>query len=78
MCYNDNRKVRNTGVFDSYKQEVCAMCANDWFGFDFNGDGNVSFEESYLTYRISEAIIKNNSDGTFDDDTFDDNFCDDI
>lgn len=38
------------------------------FGFDFNGDGEVSFEESYLTYRISENII-NSSD---DDDDFSD------
>ncbi len=54
------------------------MCSNGWFGFDFNGDGNVSFEESYLTYKISEDIINNNSDDTFSDDTFDDNFDDDI
>jgi hypothetical protein len=33
-----------------------------YFGFDFNGDGNVSFEESYLTYRISEDVINNNND----------------
>ena len=33
------------------------------FGIDFNGDGDVSFEESYLTYRISEDIINSNNDG---------------
>ncbi|MBP5606477.1 MAG: hypothetical protein J6X60_13215 [Ruminiclostridium sp.] len=38
-----------------------------YFGIDFNGDGEVSFEESYLTYRISEDIIKSNND-TGDDD----------
>ena len=37
-----------------------------YFGFDFNGDGNVSFEESYLTYRISEDIINSNNDDTDD------------
>ncbi len=33
------------------------------FGIDFNGDGDVSFEESYLTYRIGEDIINSNNDG---------------
>ena len=33
-----------------------------YFGFDFNSDGNVSFEESYLTYRISEDIINSKND----------------
>ena len=37
-----------------------------YFGFDFNGDGNVSFEESYLTYRISEDIINSNNDDSDD------------
>ena len=37
------------------------------FGIDFNGDGDVSFEESYLTYRIGEDII-NSSDNNDDDD----------
>lgn len=33
-----------------------------YFGIDFNGDGEVSFEESYLTYRISEDIINSSND----------------
>ncbi len=37
-----------------------------YFGFDFNGDGNVSFEESYLTYRIGEDIINSNNDDNDD------------
>ena len=32
------------------------------FGIDFNGDGDVSFEESYLIYRIGEDIINSNDD----------------
>ena len=32
------------------------MCL-DPFGFDFNGDGDVDFYESYLTYRIMEDAI---------------------
>ena len=39
------------------------MCSGSkYFGIDFNGDGDVSFEESYLTYRISEDIINSNND----------------
>ena len=37
-----------------------------YFGFDFNGDSIVSFEESYLTYRISEDIINSNDDDSDD------------
>ena len=38
------------------------------FGIDFNNDGDVSFEESYLTFRISEDIININNDlGSSDD-----------
>ncbi len=40
-----------------------------FFGFDFDGDGDVSFEESYLTLRISEDII--NGDDDVDEDSFD-------
>ena len=36
------------------------------FGIDFNNDGDVSFEESYLTYRISEDIINSNNDDSDD------------
>ena len=47
------------------------------FGIDFNGDGEVSFEESYLTYRIGEDIFNSNDDNDDDDvndedDSFDD------
>ena len=44
------------------------MCSGPkkW-GIDFNNDGDVSFEESYLTYRISEVII-NSSNNDSDDD----------
>ena len=38
------------------------------FGIDFNNDGNISDEESYLTYRISEDIINSNNDDSDDDD----------
>ena len=38
-------------------------------GIDFNNDGDVSFEENYLTYRIGEDII--NSDNDDGDDDFD-------
>ncbi len=38
-----------------------------YFGFDFNGDGDVSFEESYLTYRIGEDIINSKNDDGDDD-----------
>ena len=41
------------------------------FGFDFNGDGEVSFEESYLTYRIGEDIINSSDDN---DDDFDNEY----
>ena len=54
-----------------------------YFGFDFNGDGNVSFEESYLTYRIGEDIIDSNNDDNDDfggsDDyssNYGDSYCD--
>ena len=40
------------------------------FGIDFNGDGDVSFEESYLTYRISEDFINSNNDDSEDNDDF--------
>jgi len=43
------------------------------FGIDFNGDGDVSFEESYLTYRIGEDII-NSSDNNDDDDDYNDGY----
>ncbi len=33
---------------------------SDNFGFDFNNDGKVSFEESYLTYHIERETISNN------------------
>ena len=36
------------------------------FGIDFYNDGDVSFEESYLTYRISEDIINSNNDDSDD------------
>ena len=36
------------------------------WGIDFNNDGNISSEESYLTYRISEDIIKSNNDDSDD------------
>lgn len=32
------------------------------WGIDFNSDGDISSEESYLTYRISEDIINSSSD----------------
>ena len=41
------------------------------FGIDFNGDGDVSFEESYLTYRIGEDIINSSDDN---DDDFDNDY----
>ena len=43
------------------------MCngPKNW-GIDFNNDGDVSFEESYLTYRISEDIINSNNDDNDD------------
>ncbi|MBO6232046.1 MAG: hypothetical protein J6O50_15915 [Ruminiclostridium sp.] len=43
------------------------MCKGPkYFGFDFNGDGDVSFEESYLTYRIGEDIINSYNDDSDD------------
>ncbi|MBP5605933.1 MAG: hypothetical protein J6X60_10400 [Ruminiclostridium sp.] len=49
------------------------MCSGPkLFGIDFNGDGEVSFEESYLTYRISEDIINRNNSKIDDDDFGDD------
>ncbi len=58
MWYNDIRKQHKEGF---------NMCngPKDW-GIDFNNDGDVSFEESYLTYRISEDIINNNNDDNDD------------
>jgi len=44
------------------------MCnGSKYFGIDFNGDGDVSFEESYLTYRIGEDIINSNNIDIDDD-----------
>ena len=44
------------------------MCnGSEYFGIDFNGDGDVSFEESYLTYRIGEDIINSNNIDSDDD-----------
>ena len=44
------------------------MCnGSKYFGIDFNGDGDVSFEESYLTYRIGEDIINSNNIDSDDD-----------
>ena len=44
------------------------MCnGSKYFGIDFNGDGDVSFEESYLTYRIGEDIINSNNNDSDDD-----------
>ena len=40
------------------------MCL-DPFGFDFNGDGDVDFYESYLTRRIREDAI--GGEESFDD-----------
>ena len=40
------------------------MCL-DPFGFDFNGDGDVDFYESYLTRRIREDAI--GGEKSFDD-----------
>ena len=37
------------------------------FGIDFNNDGYISDEESYLTYRIGEDIINSNDDNDDDD-----------
>ena len=48
------------------------MCnGSKHFGIDFNGDGDVSFEESYLTYRIGEDIINSSDDN---DDDFDNEY----
>ena len=53
------------------------MCL-DPFGFDFNGDGDVDFYESYLTHRIMEdAIAGDESFDDFDDEAFDE-FDDEI
>ena len=46
------------------------------FGIDFNNDGDVSFEESYLTYRISEDIINSNNDDSNDDFDSSDDYSD--
>ena len=40
------------------------------FGIDFNGDGDVSFEERYLTYRIVQDIINSNNDDRDDYSSF--------
>ena len=42
------------------------------WGIDFNSDGDISFEESYLTYRISEDIINNSSDDGDSGSSYDD------
>ncbi len=34
---------------------------SDNYGFDFNNDGKVSFEESLLTYKIERNTARNNS-----------------
>lgn len=34
---------------------------SDNYGFDFNNDGKVSFEESHLTYHIERETARNNS-----------------
>ena len=34
---------------------------DDHYGFDFNNDGKVSFEESHLTYHIERETIRKNS-----------------
>ncbi len=36
------------------------------YGFDFDGDGKVSFEESYLTYHIERETIRNNETSPFE------------
>ena len=54
MWYNDIRKQHKEGF------NMCNGPKN--WGIDFNNDGDVSFEESYLTYRISEDIINSNND----------------
>ncbi len=35
--------------------------SDDRYGFDFNNDGKVSFEESHLTYHIERETARNNS-----------------
>ena len=34
---------------------------SDNYGFDFNNDGKVSFEESHLTYHIERETARSNS-----------------
>ena len=34
---------------------------SDRYGFDFNNDGKVSFEESHLTYHIERETARKNS-----------------
>lgn len=34
---------------------------SDRYGFDFNNDGKVDFEESHLTYEIERNTARNNS-----------------
>lgn len=42
------------------------------WGIDFNSDGDISSEESYLTYRISEDIINSSSDDGDSGSSYDD------
>lgn len=42
------------------------------WGIDFNSDGDISSEESYLTYRISEDIINSSSDDDDSGSSYDD------
>ena len=34
---------------------------SDRYGFDFNNDGKISFEESHLTYHIERETARNSS-----------------
>ena len=42
------------------------------WGIDFNNDGDISSEESYLTYRISEDIINSSNDDGDSGSSYDD------
>lgn len=35
---------------------------SDRYGFDFNNDGKISFEESHLTYHLERETISKNSE----------------
>lgn len=68
MCYIIIRKTETRLKPHGFGQEESTMCNGPKrFGIDFNNDGDVSFEESYLTYRISEDIINSNNDDSDDD-----------